>query len=73
MIKTVVNAHRTVTEQCNVVHVAPESVNVLVDPLESHELIHQAEIAGTEIVVEREPAEDAGAVLNGDDDDAFSR
>lgn len=71
MIKTVVNAHRTVAEQRDVAHVAPELLNVLVDPFKCHELIHQAEISGAEIVIEREPAKDIRAVLDRDDDDAF--
>lgn len=71
MIKTVVYTHRTVTEQRNVASVSPKILNVLVNPIERHELIHQAEISGTEIIIERHPAEDIRSILNGDDDYAF--
>lgn len=72
MIKTVVYTHRTVTEQRNVASVSPKLLNVLVNPIKCHELIHQAEISGAEIVIERHPPEDIRSILNGDDDDAFS-
>lgn len=72
MIKTVVCTHRTMTEQRNVASVSPKLLNVLVNPIKRHKLIHQAEISGTAIVIERHPPKDIRSILDGDDDDAFS-